>query len=204
LYRTRPKKFGFAFYIASNITVIAPKTLHIDEHDLVLRLQRQDKSALSYLYDKYGDALYGAAQRIIQDEDVTSEVVQDIFLKIWNKIDMYDAQKGRLFTWMINLTRNAAIDKIRSKEIKRSAKTDSIDDNVYTIDRQNSAESSVDGIGVKELMDDLVEEQRFVLTKVYFEGFSHSEIADEYDIPLGTVKSRLRSALKHLRHKVQL
>lgn len=192
------------FTLHLNITDIAPKSLHIEEHDLVLRLQNQDKSALSYLYDKYGDALYGAAQRIIQDEDVTSEVIQDVFLKIWNKIGMYDAQKGRLFTWMINLTRNAAIDKIRSKEIKRSAKTDSIDDNVYTIDRQNSTESSVDGIGVKELMDDLVEEQRFVLIKVYFEGFSHSEIADEYDIPLGTVKSRLRSALKHLRHKVQL
>ncbi len=171
---------------------------------MILRLKNQDKDALSYLYDKYGAALFGAAQRIVQDEDVTAEVVQDIFLKIWNKIAMYDSKKGRLFTWMLNLTRNAAIDKIRSKEIKRSAKTDSIDEYVYTIDRQNSTETSVDGIGVRELMDDLVEEQRFVLLKVYFEGFSHSEIADEYDIPLGTVKSRLRSALKHLRNKVQL
>lgn len=117
---------------------------------------------------------------------------------------MYSAQKGRLFTWMLNLTRNASIDKMRSKEIKRSAKTDSIDDYVYSIDRQKNTESSVDGIGVKELMNDLVEEQRFILLKIYFEGFTHSEIAEEYDIPLGTVKSRLRSALKHLRNKVQL
>ena len=184
--------------------IIARSEDHIEEQDLILRLKNQDKDALSYLYDKYGAALFGAAQRIVQDEDVTAEVVQDIFLKIWNKIGMYDSKKGRLFTWMLNLTRNAAIDKIRSKEIKRSAKTDSIDANVYTIDQQNSTETSVDGIGVSELMDDLVEEQRFVLQKVYFEGFSHSEIADEYDIPLGTVKSRLRSALKHLRKKVQL
>ncbi|KYG79496.1 hypothetical protein AWW67_12705 [Roseivirga seohaensis] len=176
----------------------------MEEQELILKLKNQDKDALSYLYDKYGAALYGAVQRIVQDEDVTAEVVQDIFLKIWNKIGMYDPQKGRLFTWMLNLSRNAAIDKIRSKEIKRSAKTDSIDEYVYTIDRQNSTETSVDGIGVRALMDALVEEQRFVLLKVYFEGFSHSEIADEYDIPLGTVKSRLRSALKHLRNKVQL
>ncbi|WP_316931889.1 RNA polymerase sigma factor [Roseivirga seohaensis] len=191
-------------FTTNNKLTIARTLDHIEEQELILKLKNQDKDALSYLYDKYGAALYGAVQRIVQDDDVTAEVVQDIFLKIWNKIEMYDPQKGRLFTWMLNLSRNAAIDKIRSKEIKRSAKTDSIDEYVYTIDRQNSTETSVDGIGVRALMDDLVEEQRFVLLKVYFEGFSHSEIADEYDIPLGTVKSRLRSALKHLRNKVQL
>ncbi|WP_421978005.1 RNA polymerase sigma factor [Roseivirga seohaensis] len=191
-------------FTTNNKLTIARTLDHIEEQELILKLKNQDKDALSYVYDKYGAALYGAVQRIVQDDDVTAEVVQDIFLKIWNKIEMYDPQKGRLFTWMLNLSRNAAIDKIRSKEIKRSAKTDSIDEYVYTIDRQNSTETSVDGIGVRALMDDLVEEQRFVLLKVYFEGFSHSEIADEYDIPLGTVKSRLRSALKHLRNKVQL
>lgn len=176
---------------------------HIDEADLVLRLRNRDKEALAYVYDKYSAALYGTALRIIQDEEVTKEVIQDIFLKIWEKIGLYNSQKGRFFTWMINLTRNASIDKLRSKEIKRSNKTDSVDDFVYTIDRENTVNVPVDGIGVKELMSDLVEEQQFVLKKIYFEGFSHSEISDEYDIPLGTVKSRLRSALKHLRKKVR-
>lgn len=169
----------------------------------MLRLKGQDKEALSYLYDKYGAALFGTAERIIQNEEVTSEVVQDIFMKIWTKIDQYDPKKGRFFTWMLNMTRNAAIDKVRSKEINRSAKTDSIDDYVYTIDSQNKTELSIDSIGVKELMNDLVEEQRFILLKVYFEGFTHSEIADEFDIPLGTVKTRLRSALKHLRKRIE-
>ncbi|MCO6358581.1 sigma-70 family RNA polymerase sigma factor [Roseivirga pacifica] len=175
----------------------------MEEKDLVLRLKGQDKEALAYLYNKYGAALYGVAQRIIKNDDVTSEVIQDVFLKIWNKIPSYDSKKGRLFTWMLNLTRNAAIDKIRSKEIKKSGKTDSVEDNVYTIDQQNSAEMSVDGIGVKELMGDLVEEQRFIVQKIYFEGYTHSEISKECDIPLGTVKSRLRSALSHLRKRVR-
>lgn len=169
----------------------------------MLRLKGQDKEALSYLYDKYGAALFGTAERIIQNEEVTSEVVQDIFMKIWTRIDQYDPKKGRFFTWMLNMTRNAAIDKVRSKEINRSAKTDSIDDYVYTIDSQNKTELSIDSIGVKELMNDLAEEQRFILLKVYFEGFTHSEIADEFDIPLGTVKTRLRSALKHLRKRIE-
>lgn len=169
---------------------------------MVLRLKSKDKEALAYLYDKYGAALFGTAQRIIQNEEITSEVIQDIFLKIWHKIDQYDSSKGRFFTWMLNMTRNAAIDKIRSKEISRSGKTDSIDDFVYTVDSQNKTELQIDAIGLKELMDDLAEEQRFVLLKVYFEGFTHMELAEEYGIPLGTVKTRLRSALKHLRKRM--
>ncbi|OEK02160.1 hypothetical protein BFP97_11775 [Roseivirga sp. 4D4] len=175
----------------------------MDENELVLRLKGQDKEALAYLYDKYGAALYGTVERIVQSEELSTEVVQDIFMKIWNKIDQYDSKKGRFFTWMLNMARNAAIDKVRSKEINRSAKTDSIDDYVYTIDSQNQSELPIDGIGVKELMNDLAEEQRFVLLKVYFEGFTHSEIAEEFDIPLGTVKTRLRSALKHLRKRLE-
>ena len=101
------------------------------------------------------------------------------------------------------MTRNASIDKIRSKEINKSGKTDSVDDYVYTIDSQHNTLMSVDGIGVKELMKELAEEQQFVLLQVYFEGFTHSEIAEEYDIPLGTVKTRLRSALKHLRKRLE-
>jgi len=140
----------------------------------------------------------------VQNEEISKEVLQDVILKIWYKIIQYDSQKGRLFTWMLNMSRNAAIDKIRSKEIKRSEKTDSVEDFVYTIDRQRNTEIPVDGIGVKDLMSELVDEQKFILQKIYFEGFSHSELSIEFEIPLGTVKSRLRSALKHLRKKVAL
>lgn len=157
---------------------------------------------MAYLYDQYGAALNGVVLRIVEDEEVTQEVVQDIFLKIWEKIDRYDAKKGRLFTWMLNLSRNAAIDKIRSKEIKKVAKTDTVEDNVYTIEQRNNVEMSIDGIGVRDVLAGLVEDQRFVIKKIYFEGYTHMEIADEFDIPLGTVKSRLRSALKHLKKKL--
>lgn len=170
---------------------------------MISRLNSRDKSALEYLYDHYGDALYGVIMRIVNHEDVASEVLQDVFLKIWDKISQYDASKGRLFTWMMNLTRNAAIDKVRSKEIKRSSKTDSMDNYVSTIDRSNSTQIPIDGIGVKDLMKDLVDDQQFVLKKIYFEGFTHSELSKEYDIPLGTIKSRLRSALKHLRKTIR-
>lgn len=164
-----------------------------------MKLKVKDSSALTYLYDSYGAAIYGAVFRIVGEQEITEEVVQDVFLKIWDRIELFDAQKGRLFTWMLNIARHSAIDKIRSKEIKRSAKTDSIEGIVHTIDKQKKTETPIDRIGVRELLEQLDANQQFVLQKVYFEGYSHSEVADDFAIPLGTVKSRIRSALKNLR-----
>lgn len=159
---------------------------------------------MEYLYDNYSSALYGVIGRIIQKEEVAEEVLQDVFLKIWDKIDNYDSTKGRLFTWMLNLTRNLAIDKTRSKEITKEGKTRGIDNLVSTIDKRESVEQEVDAIGVKNILADLPEEQKFVVDHLYFKGYSQSELAEEFDIPLGTVKTRLRLAMKQLRSIVEV
>ena len=148
--------------------------------------------------------MYGVIGRIIQKEEVAEEVLQDVFLKIWDKIDNYDSTKGRLFTWMLNLTRNLAIDKTRSKEITKEGKTRGIDNLVSTIDKRESVEQEVDAIGVKNILADLPEEQKFVVDHLYFKGYSQSELAEEFDIPLGTVKTRLRLAMKQLRSIVEV
>ena len=159
----------------------------------------KDKSALSYLYDHYSGALYGVIHRILQHEDIAEEVLQDIFLKIWDRIDQYDASKGKLFTWMLNIARNQAIDKTRSKEISKEKKTKDIDTLVHTVDRQEYQEQQIDGIGVQEILKVLPEEQRFVVEHLYFKGYTQSELAEESGIPLGTVKTRLRTAMQQLR-----
>ena len=159
----------------------------------------KDKSALSYLYDHYSGALYGVIHRILQHEDIAEEVLQDIFIKIWDRIDQYDASKGKLFTWMLNIARNQAIDKTRSKEISKEKKTKDIDTLVHTVDRQEYQEQQIDGIGVQEILKVLTEEQRFVVEHLYFKGYTQSELAEESGIPLGTVKTRLRTAMQQLR-----
>lgn len=166
---------------------------------MVSRLLSKDRSALSYLYDHYSGALYGVIHRIVQHDDIAEELLQDIFLKIWDRIEQYDASKGKLFTWMLNIARNQAIDKTRSKEISKDQKTRGIDSLVHTIDRQDSVEQHIDGIGLKEVLNKLVAEQRFVVEHLYFKGYSQSELAEEFNIPLGTVKTRLRSAMQQLR-----
>ena len=154
---------------------------------------------MSYLYDHYSGALYGVIYRILQHEDIAEEALQDIFLKIWDRIDQYDASKGKLFTWMLNIARNHAIDKTRSKEISKDQKTKGLDSLVHTIDRKDSLEQHIDSIGIKEVLNKLVEEQRFVVEHLYFKGYTQSELAEEFNIPLGTVKTRLRSAMQQLR-----
>lgn len=162
-------------------------------------MQNRDKSALEYLYDHYSGAIYGAVLRIVKKEEVAEEVLQDVFLKIWDKFSNYDSSKGRLFTWMINVARNQAIDKTRSKEIVKEGKTSGIENVVSKIDRTDYIEQQVEGIGVKEVLKNLPEEQRFVVEYLYLKGYSQSELAEEFNIPLGTVKTRLRLAMQQLR-----
>jgi RNA polymerase sigma factor (sigma-70 family) len=143
--------------------------------------------------------LYGVIFRILKKEDIAEEVLQDVFVKIWDRFDSYDPEKGKLFTWMLNIARNQAIDKTRSKEISNDQKTRGIENVVHTIDSESYIEQRVDGIGVKEMLKGLPEDQKFVVEYLYFEGYSQSEIAEEFNIPLGTVKTRLRLAVKQLR-----
>lgn len=171
----------------------------IDQDQLISSLKARDKEALGYLYDNYSTAIYGLIYRIVTDESVAEEVLQDAFLKVWDKIDQYDASKGRLFTWMANLSRNLAIDKLRSKEIKKVGKTDNIETFVTDIEISNPSYQNIDGIGLKEAMKNLREEERFILLMSYFKGYTQSEISEEFDIPLGTIKTRLRMGLKNLR-----
>ncbi len=100
---------------------------------------------------------------------------------------------------MLNIARNLAIDKTRSKEISKDRKTDDIDDVVNRIDRQEQAEQNVETIGLKEVLGRLPEEQKFVVEYLYLKGYTQSELADEFNIPLGTVKTRLRIAMTELR-----
>lgn len=180
-------------------TDIPSKSSHIEEVDLVRMLLARDRAGIEYLYDRYSGALYGVISRILQKEEIAEEVLQDAFLKIWDKIESYDSKKGKLFTWMLNLTRNLAIDKTRSKEVGKEKKTGGIDNLVNRIDRQESVQQNTESIGVRDILNDLPEEQKFVVDYLYFKGYSQSELAEEFNIPLGTVKTRLRLAMKQLR-----
>ena len=175
----------------------------MQEEEIIAGLRARDRKTTDYLYEKYSRALFGVISRIISDQDIAEEVFHDAFIKIIRKIDSYEEAKGRLYTWMANICRNSAIDKLRSKEISQSGKTNTIDDFVYGLESQSGTMEQVEGIGVRELMSQLNEDQKFIIEYIYFQGYTHSEVSEEFDIPLGTVKSRVRAALQVLKKNLE-
>lgn len=170
----------------------------LSEEDLVSMLRQKSKPALEYLYDRYSGSLYGVIIKVVGQDTLAEEVLQDTFMKVWNKIGDYDKQKGRLFTWMLNIARNLAIDKIRSKEFSQIAKTNYGFQNVHIVDN-SKGNVEVDGIGMDKVLDQLPPEQKQLVDMMYFQGYSQSDISEELNIPLGTVKTRVRSAMIKLR-----
>lgn len=168
------------------------------EGELVSSLKEKNEKAFSYLYDNYSGALYGIIHAIITDSETANDVLQEVFVNIWKRIDSYDPSKGRLFTWMLNVARNAAIDKLRSKSFKDGLKNQPLSENV---DMSGTAfvNPAVNDIGLKKVISTLREEQRVLIDLSYFQGFTHEEIAKAMNMPLGTVKTRIRTALLQLR-----
>jgi RNA polymerase sigma-70 factor (ECF subfamily) len=174
-----------------------PVKLKYREDELVRLLKVKDKAAFSYLYDNYSGALYGIVLSILNNEPETAEdVLQEAFIKIWKNIDNYDKSKGTLFTWMLNISRNTAIDKLRSL---RRVSIQSINNNVHIVDKEHSHSIAVDRIGVKELLNNLKPEYKTIIDLAYFGGHTQKEIAEILSMPLGTVKTHTRAALNEIR-----
>jgi RNA polymerase sigma-70 factor (ECF subfamily) len=172
------------------------------EQELVVLLNEQNNDAFNYLYDNYSGALFTIINQIVPDRDTAGDVLQEVFINIWKKISTYDASKGRLFTWMLNIARNAAIDKIRSKGYRDNKLNQPI------VETENSGMSmssnpTVSDVGLKKVLTTLSEESRKLIDLSYFQGFTHEEIAKMLGIPLGTVKTRIRTAIIQLRTMIQ-
>jgi RNA polymerase sigma-70 factor, ECF subfamily len=172
---------------------------YTDEATLVQALKARKQDALSYLYDNYSNALFGVIDRILQSEEVSNDVLQESFVKIWRNIDGYSREKGSLFTWMLNICRNTAIDETRSKQYKKDLQNQNIEDSVNKVDQSEQVYQKVDHIGLKEVVNRLKPEQKILVDKIYFEGYTQEEVSKELNIPLGTVKTRIRAAINQLR-----
>ncbi len=166
------------------------------EKHIVELLREGDEKAISLLYEHYGDTLYGVALKVVRNEEIAQDVLQESFVKIWKKAHTYDASKAKLFTWLFRIVRNASIDKIRSLSTKSDKEIQIDVSDVYTI--------GVEGVS-PELMDmekhlgAIEPKYQVVLEALFFQGMTQQEASEELDIPLGTIKSRLKIGLRELR-----
>lgn len=169
------------------------------ELELIALLRAGDEVAFARLYDDYAALIFGTIVRIVGDQHEAENLLQDCFIKIWHNIGRYDPEKGRLATWLINIARNTAIDFTRSKYFSQKRKNQSLENLVLVESGQSHSPIPVETLGLRQLIDRLTPACREVIEWMYFDGYTQQEIADSFGIPLGTVKSRTRSALKELR-----
>ncbi|XWN37625.1 MAG: sigma-70 family RNA polymerase sigma factor [Balneola sp.] len=177
------------------------------DKDLLRRIARKDPVALSLLYDQYNRLLFGLLLSILKKKTEAEDLLQEVFSNIWEKADQYDPERGTGYTWIVSLTRNKGIDRLRSKVYKEQKKqsTSLDDDDVYHplfSSENNPLEDTIlsDRASIlKNALQQISEKQRKVIQISYFDGLSQSEISDQYDIPLGTVKTRMRDGMMKLR-----
>jgi RNA polymerase sigma-70 factor (ECF subfamily) len=177
--------------------LLATSKVKYSEEELVLALKRNERAAFEYLYDHYSGALFNIISKTLRDEERAADVLQESFLKIWKNIASYNPEKGRLFTWIMNIARNGAIDAARA-EGRKPAMSD-IEETAVLNERDSYEDSQTVSSDMKAIIDMLRPERKILIDMAYFQGYTHEEISDELSIPLGTVKSRIRTALQELK-----
>jgi len=172
--------------------------------DLVARLQRRDPQALAELYDRYGRLAYALILRVVRDAGVAEDLVQETFLRVWNRVHGFDAEKGAIGPWLLAVARNRAIDYLRSAtgRERNALEFEETDHPALYVDMEREILTSDKARVVKQALAKLSPNQRQVIELAYFEGLSQSEMAERMKQPLGTVKTWVRAALKNLRDEL--
>jgi RNA polymerase sigma factor (sigma-70 family) len=175
------------------------RRIKIEEEALVKLLTNRDSRGMEILYDNYSATLYGVIHRIVKTDEIAEDVLQEAFLKIWNNFMQYDPSRGNLFTWMLNICRNLAIDKVRSRDFVNQNKNRDIENTVSNNELNLSVSYNPDTIDIRKMVDSLDPEYRKIIDLLFFEGYSQSEASEKLNIPLGTVKTRSRAAIQKLK-----
>lgn len=171
-------------------------------NDLIIEMQNGNEKAFSKLYTMYSEAIYGIIYSIVLDEARAEEILQDVFIKVWNNASSYNVTKGRFFTWLLNIARNTAIDETRSKSFKNAKKNLSTTNFVDIVSSSDSLNRKTNAIGIKKFVDALKPACMKIIDLLYFKGFTQVEASKTLEIPLGTLKTRNRTCIKELRAMV--
>jgi len=191
-------------YINAELPILATQNLSMTQEELLPLIYKKDERAFTLLYDMYSKSLFGVISNLIKDQEEAEDVLQDVFVKIWKNIDSYNEEKGRLYTWMVNITRNTSIDKLRSKGYNNSQKNLSADNFVHLLDDNTRLTNKIDSIGIREFVKKLKPKCIKIIDLLFFKGYTQQEASEELEIPLGTVKTQNRNCINELRNLLQV
>jgi RNA polymerase sigma-70 factor (ECF subfamily) len=175
------------------------RKLRLSEDKLIEGLQNMDGSAMSALYSMYSDSLYRVISTIVVIDEVAQDLLQETFIKIWKSFKQYDPRKGRLYTWMIRLARNISIDYLRSVNHRNYTVSENLFESTQQIDQKFQVSYNPELIGVRDMTTILNEDQRRALDLIYFKGYTHVQAAEELNVTVGIIRSRLQSSITELR-----
>jgi RNA polymerase sigma-70 factor (ECF subfamily) len=167
------------------------------EKKILWLLKQNPQAAVAEIYNLYADNVFGLCFKILLSEEEAEDIMQDIFLKVWKNAQKYDSNKGSLFTWLLNITRNTAIDRLRSADFRRQQQNLNTLETVYISSK--SEMHSVQSLDVKDHVFNLEPKLHHVIDLIYFKGYTQQETSKILNIPLGTVKTRIRNAMQILR-----
>jgi RNA polymerase sigma-70 factor, ECF subfamily len=168
--------------------------------ELLAQIQSGEESALLALHEQYAGLVYSVAYRVLNDQMTAEEVTQDTFMRLWNKAESYDAARGSFVTWLLTITRRIAIDVLRKQQREPVVSPVFVDEDGERWETLLGADENADlRRTLVAVMQDLPDDQRHAIELAYFQGMSHSQIADYLDQPVGTIKTRIRLGMKKLR-----
>ncbi|MHA7943776.1 RNA polymerase sigma factor [Formosa sp. 3Alg 14/1] len=166
---------------------------------LIERFQQKDEKAFEALYTMYSKNIHGVIYNIVRDQDIAEEIMQDVFIKAWHKAESYAPEKGRFFTWLLNIARNAAIDKTRSKSFKNKKQNLDAQFFVDILEHGDNLDTKTDAIGIGKFVNKLAKKCIEVIELLYFKGYTQKEASETLDMPIGTIKTRNRNCINELR-----
>ena len=178
-----------------------PELERTSDEAYLTAISRGDEDSLAALYDRYSTILFSLAQRILNDRSEAEDVLQEVFLQVWKNASKFDETRGRAFTWLAVMTRSRALDRLRSRSARRRVidEDTEVTNRAGTSDTTGAFRQSVEREIVGAALAQLPDNQRDVLLLAYFDGLSQAEISQRTGLPLGTVKTRTRSAMTRLR-----
>ena len=170
------------------------------ETEMIFCLQSDNQRHFTKLYNRFSAALFGLLLKWVEDRETAENLLQDVFVKAWRNRGLYDAGKGRIYTWLYKITRNACVDYFRSKNYKNN-RAAVLDEDIAGLPALfHKFDPVPDTIGLRKLVNTLKHEEKEVVVLMYFKGLTQRQIAEVMNIPLGTVKTRMSKAIKELRY----
>lgn len=181
------------------IKTLKINSLRDDQQQLIDGLMDNSPAAFRQLYKMYAANLLGVIMKIVKQQETAEDLLQETFVKISGNIHRYDPSKARLFTWLLNVSRNTAIDHLRKVSSRQDSRTDELETGLIGYEHHFIQSQATDTIGLKKIAGSLPAKQKLMIDMIYFQGYTHLEVSQELDMPLGSVKSALRAAVLNLR-----